>query len=391
MNLRWKWLVIPLAGLVSACGLKMPDPVAYTRLCPAIENSSRALAPDALFVAASALRDCRKGLLDYAGYRENIPSFSQAIHNSALLAGDTATTSRQFTEQAWYELLQQRISEPGNRRRLIVFIHGYNTSYNETIEAASQVSRIAGSDIPIVVLRWPSLGKVQGYIYDEDSVNWSQAAMNRTLATLVGMASDVTVIGHSMGSRAAIDAVIHIDRSVPKLAPHIRRVVLASADYDRAIALRAGGSIDQLLATSRKVLAYASREDDPMKYSRIAHGYARLGSSRCKYDLDPALQQLGEEGWCHLTTPRPQLAMVDTTLVASPGMGHSDYLDSCPVRADLALFLQDRAAGDLRQRLSRPDGSEGYQINPAYAAGHSLEIEQTGHCQTDDISLPSAH
>lgn len=370
---RFAWVLLPLACLLASCGgLKLPNPNLYTQACPAVHDGGPAMDGEALFFVSTALRDCRKGGLDYAGFRERDTTYGQAVHQAAVVRGSRAFASAQYTHKAWLDLLSQRVNAPANGGRLLVFIHGYNNDFDEALEAAWKVSRLYYAGVPAVVLRWPSRAKVAGYINDEDSVTWAQADMNRALVELASLGPDVTIVAHSMGSRVAIAAVEHLDQAFPSLAGHVRRIALASPDFDRDTAMREGGALDKLLAFDRKVLVYASRKDNPLKLSRAAHGYARLGSSNCAYDVSYEHQQLGDTGWCHLTRPAANLAMVETSLVASDGLRHSDYVDSCAVRLDLAMFLRGDKSGKFRRKLTRDDGTVGYQIDPALVAASGL-------------------
>ncbi|MCJ2186381.1 alpha/beta fold hydrolase [Novosphingobium beihaiensis] len=370
---RIGWLLLPLLCLLGGCGgLKLPNPQLYAEACPPVRNGGPEMAGDNLFFVSMALRDCRKGVLDYAGFRERDTTYGQAVHQAPLTRGAREFATGQFTHAAWLDLLSKRVNAPGNGGRLLVFIHGYNNDFDEALDAAWKVSRLYYAGVPAVVLRWPSRAKVQGYVADEDSVVWAQAEMNRTLTELASISPQVTVVAHSMGSRAAIAGIEHLNQAFPGLAGHVRRVVLASPDFDRDTAMREGGALDRLLAFDRKVVIYASRKDDPLKLSRVAHGYARLGSSNCTYDVSYARQQLGDDGWCHLTRPNPDLAIVETSLAASDGLRHSDYIDSCAVRVDLAAFLRGEDPGKFRRKLTGENGTVGYQIDPDLVAASGL-------------------
>ncbi|MEJ2410254.1 MAG: alpha/beta fold hydrolase [Novosphingobium sp.] len=371
---RTGWLLLPLLCLLlGACGgLRLPNPQLYAQACPPVRESGPEMAGDNLFFVSMAMRDCRKGMLGYAGFREKSTTYGQAVHQASSKPGKAEFTTGQFTHAAWLDLLSKRVNAPGNGGRLLVFIHGYNNDFEEALEAAWKVSRLYYAGVPAVVVRWPSLAKVSGYVADEDSVVWAQAEMNRTLTELASISADVTVVAHSMGSRAAIAGVEHLDQTFPGLAGRVRRIALASPDFDRDTAMREGGALDRLLAFQRKVVIYTSRRDDPLKLSRVAHGYARLGSSNCSYDVSYARQRIGKDGWCHLARPTPDLAMVETSLAASDGLHHSDYIDSCAVRLDLATFLRGGNTGQFRRKITGDDGTVGYQIDPALVAASGL-------------------
>jgi hypothetical protein len=128
--------------------------------------------------------------------------------------------------------------------------------------------------------------------------------------------------------------------------------------------LRLGGSIDELLRHQRQVLVYASYRDTPLDLSRLAHGYARLGSTDCKYDVLFARRILGKLGNCHRAAPRAGLAMVSTSLVNAKDLyDHDDFIKDCRTRADFAAFLRGDPPPPFRRDISDGDLA-GYEIAP---------------------------
>ncbi len=321
-------------------------------------------APQALFFVSTDLPDCREGNLRFAGFRHTAVTHGLSDQISELGKGGS---TRAFTEDAWLAMLRQRLSAGNNDGRLLVYIHGYNNAFEEVLDAGWLTSRGWFSGVPVVVIRWPSRASATDYIFDEGSINWSQEQIDRTMMQLAQMDSRITLVAHSMGSRAAIAAVRRIDSARPDLSHKVERVVLASPDVDRSMALRDGGLLDAMQADGRQVLVYTSRRDVPLALSRDAHGYARLGSSNCRFDVDPDARNLPKGELCHLAPERDGLAMVDTSEVASgTWFRHSDYLDSCAVRADFTAFLREENSFPLRQRVER-DGKIGYVIDAELA------------------------
>lgn len=364
-----------LAGLLlSGCiiGVDLPASAPYIANCaPPINEASEGTGTP-LFFVSTGLPDCRSGALNFAGLRYPRTTFGL----SDAIAGEDdsdqqAFTSRAYTEETWTDLLQQQLSAGHNDGRVLVYIHGYNNSFDDALDAASRTSRAYFDGVPVVVIRWPSLASAPNYIFDEGSIAWSQARIDQTIVDLARMNARITIVAHSMGTRAAIKSVERLDQSRPDLAARVERVVLASPDIDRSAALSEGGAIDRMLSGSRQVLIYTSSRDVPLALSRDAHGYARLGSSNCLYDVDESERLRPEGTLCHLTRPHEGLAIVDTSQVASPTrFRHSDYLDSCAVRADLTAFLREENTFPLRRQIER-DGKVGYWISPELAEQHA--------------------
>ena len=349
---------------LSACVLRPPDPLPLTRGCidaPLIapEDEAQHLS----FFYTSALPDCRNGDLKLNGFRHPESTFGTGTYG--FVENEPQDPSlRRHNEGEWFAALQQAIDEPAAQKRLIIFIHGYATTFNEAHMDAAEVRALAGENVPVVVLHWPSRGAVSGYINDRASIAWAQDRMTRTIARLLPMADDVSLVSHSLGAQAVLNAVIALDRKGAAGSENIKRIALASPDIDRHQALRAGGTVDQVLTDRRKVLIYASERDKALQVSRNLNGYSRLGSTNCKFDVVFDRRALGSKGNCHLTAPRNGLAIVDTGPSDAEGLvRHNDFLKSCQVREDLKAFLRDEAPPPYRELITR-DGLTGFSIDP---------------------------
>ena len=347
--------------VLGACGLKIPDPVPYLADCA---TSDFVPAPDGesqFFFLSSALPDCRTGTLVMAPYRHPTLTYGSGHYGWEGPREPLPAVLAQHDKQQWLAAIAQQVAAPAAKGRLLVYIHGYNTTFDEAHEMAARISELAGKEVPVVVVHWPSRAGVLSYSVDEATVSWAQGAIDDTLAELTIRAEDITIVSHSMGARAAIRAVVALDGFRGARPDRVRRIVLASADEDRDRVLRKGGSIDELLRYRRDVLVYASYRDTPLDLSRIAHGYARLGSTDCKYDILFARRVLGKFGNCHRAAPRAGLAMVSTSLInAKDRFDHNDFIEDCRTRADFAAFLHDQPPPPFRRDIGDGDlaGSE---------------------------------
>jgi len=350
--------------LLAGCGLTIPDPVPYLAGCA---TSDVAAAPEGkaqFFFLSSALPDCRTGTLALAAFRHPVLTYGSGRYGWAAPDKPLPPVLAQNDKEQWLAAIAERVAAPAANGRLLVFIHGYNTTFDEAHEMAARIRELAGDDVPLVLLHWPSRGKPTTYAIDEATISWAQGSLDETLAELTARADNITVVAHSMGARAAIRSVVALDGFRGARPDRVQRIVLASADEDRDRVLRKGGSIDELLRHQREVLVYASYRDDPLDLSRLAHGYARLGSTDCKYDVLFARRILGKLGNCHRAAPRKELAMVSTSLInAEDTYAHNDFIEDCRTRADFAAFLRGDPPPPFRRNISDGDLA-GYEIAP---------------------------
>lgn len=350
--------------LLAGCGLTIPDPVPFLAGCSTSEFAAAPEGEAQFFFVSSALPDCRTGNLAFAAFRHPVLTYGSGLYDWEAPGEPLPPMLWQHQHEQWLAAIEQRVASPSAKGRLLVFIHGYNTTFDEAHEMAARIGKLAGDNVPLVLLHWPSRGRALSYAVDEATIAWAQGPLDEVLADLTARADDITIVAHSMGARAAIRAVLALDAYRQARPDRVHRIVLASADEDRDRALRKGGGIDLLLRHQRQVLVYASYRDTPLDLSRIAHGYARLGSSDCSYDILFARRVLGKFGNCHRAAPRAGLALVSTSLInAKDRFDHNDFIEDCRTRADFAAFLHDQPPPPFRRDIGDGDLA-GYEIAP---------------------------
>ena len=350
--------------LLTACGLNIPDPVPYLAGCATRDFTAAPEGEAQFFFLSSALPDCRTGTLEMAPFRHPVLTYGSGLYGWEAPRKPMPPVLVQHEEGQWLTAIGEATASPKAKGRLLVFIHGYNTTFEEAHEMAAQIGELAGSDVPLVLLHWPTRASALSYPIDEATIAWAQSPLDEALAQLTTRAEDITIVAHSMGARAAIRSVEALDGYRGARPDRVRRIVLASADEDRDRVLRKGGSVDLLLRYKRQVLVYASYRDTPLDLSRRAHGYARLGSTDCKYDILFARRVLGKLGNCHRAAPREGLAMVSTSLInPADHYDHNDFIEDCHTRADFAAFLRDAPPPPFRRDIGDGDLA-GYEIAP---------------------------
>src|SRR5690606_25438826 len=85
---------------------------------------------------------------------------------------------------------------------LLLFVHGYNTSFEEAAMRTAQLAYDLNFGGVPLFFSWPSAASLTGYWRDEDTVELSETAFDRALDDLSRLpAKSVYVVAHSMGSR----------------------------------------------------------------------------------------------------------------------------------------------------------------------------------------------
>jgi esterase/lipase superfamily enzyme len=162
-------------------------------------------------------------------------------------------------------------------RRVLVFIHGFNTRFENALFTFAQIFHDSGADAAPVLFSWPSRGSLFEYSYDRESANASRDALEKLLTQLAESPSvgEITVLAHSMGAWLTMESLRQMAIRKGRIPERINNVILASPDLDVDV-------FRTQLATLGKrrpsVVVFVSRQDRALRLSRgIAGNVARLG------------------------------------------------------------------------------------------------------------------
>ena len=168
-------------------------------------------------------------------------------------------------------------------RKVLVFVHGYNTRFVEAVYQFAQIVHDAGVDVAPVLFTWPSGGNAIDYVYDRDSAMYSRDALETVLQSLANNPNvgSISILAHSMGNYLAVEALRQMSIRDHGLPPKIRDVMLASPDIDTDVFRRQIAEIDTEPRPTQFTL-FVSRDDKALGLSSfLARDSTRLGA------LDP--------------------------------------------------------------------------------------------------------
>jgi esterase/lipase superfamily enzyme len=168
-------------------------------------------------------------------------------------------------------------------RRVLIFVHGFNTRFEEAVYRFAQIVHDARVDVAPVLFTWPSGGNVTDYVYDRDSAVYSRDAFEAVLQGLVKdpNVDSISILAHSMGNYLAIESLRQMAIRNRGLSPKIRDVMLASPDIDIDVFRRQIAEIDAGPRPAQFSL-FISRDDRALGLSSfLARDSTRLGA------LDP--------------------------------------------------------------------------------------------------------
>lgn len=284
-------------------------------------NGERVDGVDFATVSLSVPPNHKTGAIEWPDPLPGDPAKSFVIHSFSYVDGDGAFVAR---------LKQRLASRPKGKRSVAVFVHGYNTDFDEGVFRAAQVFHDIGFDGEVVLFTWASRGRLVDYVYDRDSATIGRDGLERTLELISDSGADnIFLLAHSMGNWASMEALRQASiAGHPDFNGRLAGVVMASPDIDvdvfRSEMLRMG-------RPKMPIFLFTSADDKALAFSSLIAGEKpRLGA----YTEDKkAIAELG-------------VVVVDLSGASTDvdPLNHSSYAVAMP---ELVRRLNDRfAAGD---------------------------------------------
>lgn len=179
--------------------------------------------------------------------------------------------------ELFYSVLSDVSLRGGQAQRPTVFVHGFNTSFEEGVIKAAQFGHDLGIMQGIGLFSWPSKGKMRGYPADEESVQKNKYALSSFIEDFVGSFPDygVNIVGHSMGCRCVLGAIENLALRRPEIAASLHQVILAAADVDVGIMRHQG---PHTIVSADRLTSYVGNKDIALFFSDLVHGFDRVGA-----------------------------------------------------------------------------------------------------------------
>ncbi|MEW4563256.1 alpha/beta hydrolase [Bremerella sp. JC770] len=252
-------------------------------------------------------------------------------------------------EQEFFDMLKSRVeASPG--RDLLIFIHGYNVTFEDAARRTAQISHDLEFQGAPVFFSWPSQGELLGYVTDRGNSFWTASHLKEFLLKVHqhSGAQSVHLIAHSMGNRAFGTAVEALAQDLQQNQKIFNEVILAAPDVDARVFQEK--IAPSLTSMAHHVTLYASQNDVALMASRAVNGYPRAGDVGANILILNGIDTI-------------DVTQIDTSL-----MGHAYYGDNTTVISDIYALLQNARMPTQRQWLrdiSSPGGMYWY-FDPQY-------------------------
>ncbi len=277
-------------------------------------------------------------------------------------ASDFAVVGRRALDaEAFRDAVATHLSgRIGSNRDVLVFVHGFNTGFDEARYRLAQIVTDGGFNGVPVLFTWPSKGSLFGYGSDREAATASRDAMERLLLDLAALpdVGRVHVLAHSMGSWLAMEALREVAiAGHPDLDGHLGEIILAAPDIDQGVFRQ---QVERL-GPGARVSVFAATND----------------------------RALGLSGFL---AERPRLGAIDSGEPGGPrgagGAGRPRHRPHARQRGhDRPRHLCQRARGDPRHRRRDRRAARG-RPKPAGRAGRRADAPQFGPGPAPVVATP---
>jgi esterase/lipase superfamily enzyme len=247
------------------------------------------------------------------------------------------------------------------RKEALVYIHGFNQSFQNGVETAATLSADLEIDGAVVSFSWPSRNNLLLYAadFDEATAVFNRMALRDLLTQLAAEtgAQQVYVVAHSMGNRLLLEAMALMTTAQAK--PPIDKLVFASPDMESNDFTLSVGKIEAL---SKRMTLYTANVDLALKVSDLLRGVVK-GAARAG-ERDGGVK------------PTKLLDVVDASSARQDVLGHANFVYMA--RDDLRALVWFGLPAEGRCVLVG-QRSDGWRYEPA------------SPCTSDAFSLASLY
>lgn len=244
--MRIRLLIIALAAIsVSGCISERKHELLAAN--PAAPPPAGVAAKHDIFVATTRHKDedqrvvfsrHRSEMLAFGRVGMTVPKNHEVGRIERAKGGTPGDPAKDFTatDLTIYDSSAAFTTAVGDRgERVLVFVHGYNTGFDDGIYRLTQIAHDTKYPGVPVLFSWASGARTRDYVYDKDSSTAARDDLEETLVMLSRSrrVKSIDIIAHSMGNWLAMEALRQLAIAGNRdLGGKLGYVVLASPDID---------------------------------------------------------------------------------------------------------------------------------------------------------------
>ena len=199
-----------------------------------------------------------------------------------------------------------RLASPqAHPNQALVFVHGYNVSFESGLRRAAQIAHDTGFDGRVFLFSWPARGTFMDYLSDREVVDLAADHLQDFIERIVSrtQVTKVHFVAHSMGNMVLLRALERGAALRTTAGPAIGEIISASPDVDPDVFVQFVGKIRSASGTT----LYASRSDWPLWFSSWMRDRPRAGFIRESPLIAAGLRDHRHYGcWNGLVWPQPR-------------------------------------------------------------------------------------
>lgn len=232
-------------------------------------NGERATALDFAKIRMSVPPTHKQGEIEWASTAPGDPKTDFVVREAGYLASDQAFLG---------SLNAQLALRPRGKRKVLLFVHGYNTMFAEGLYRFAQIVHDSKAPGVPVLFTWASRGALTQYVYDNNSATAARDDLERTIRLIFDSEVDeVNILAHSMGNWVTVETLRQI--KISKKLPPVHKlgtVMLAAPDIDVDVFK---SQMRRFGVPKKPFLIIVSKDDKALGASRfLAGGQERLGA-----------------------------------------------------------------------------------------------------------------
>ncbi|MBS0252938.1 MAG: alpha/beta hydrolase [Proteobacteria bacterium] len=230
-----------------------------------------------------------------------------------------------LTEDQMLALVKEQLAKSSTfKDHALVFVHGFNTSFDCALYRTAQIAYDLGFDGAPFLYSWPSGGNVASYTYHHGSVEQAEPMLAEFLDMVIQKsgAKSISLIAHSMGNELLLRVLERLRPKIPQ-GVVISQVILAAPDVDRD---KFNIIAREIKNFAKGVTLYAASNDRALGYSqRFWGGVPRAGD-------------VPKDGPLII----PGVDTIDVTAVSTDALGlnHSGYAENPALLDDVKALVE---------------------------------------------------
>ena len=227
-----------------------------------------------------------------------------------------------------------RSGEPG-AGTVLVFVHGYNNLYQESVYRFAQILHDGGVRETGVLFAWPSRGSAQLYLADRESSTFSRDYLEHALKKIAAIPEvrEINILAHSMGNWLAVETLRQAAmKGHGDFGGKLNHVVLASPDIDINVFRT---QLDVIGPLRQPITVMVSGDDKALNLSSfLAGNVTRVGNVSA---TDPRVIA---------GALRYNVRVIDLSNIQAGGsLNHDKFAESGPVIAAIGRGLASEDVG----------------------------------------------